>query len=92
MDSLKIARTRLFRGVRVMRSFAGVGLFAVALLAAAQARADVTLGPGETLTGLVAEDCTLVHDVGHGMKAKLVRTESALLLRVIPSGITVIFR
>ena len=52
----------------------------------------MTLGPGKTLTGLVAEDCTLVHDVGHGMKAKLVRTESALLLRVIPSGITVIFR
>ena len=50
MDSLKIARTRLFRGVRVMRSFAGVGLFAAALLAAAQTRADVTLGPGETLT------------------------------------------
>ena len=50
MDSLKIARTRLFRGVRVMRSFAGIGLFAVALLAATQVRADVTLGPGETLT------------------------------------------
>ena len=33
-----------------MRSFAGIGLFAAALLAAAQARADVTLGPGETLT------------------------------------------
>ena len=32
-----------------MRSFAGVGLFAVALLGAAQARADVTLGPGDTL-------------------------------------------
>ena len=92
MDSLKIARTRLFRGVRVMRSFAGIGLFAAALLTAAQARADVTLGPGKTLTGLVAEDCTLVHDVGLGVKAKLVRTESALLLRVIPSGITVIFR
>ena len=51
MDSLKIAKTRLLRGgVRVMRNFAGIGLFAAALLAAAQARADVTLGPGETLT------------------------------------------
>ena len=33
-----------------MRNFAGIGLFAAALLAAAQTRADVTLGPGETLT------------------------------------------
>ena len=32
-----------------MRNFAGIGLFAVALLGAAQARGDVTLGPGETL-------------------------------------------
>ena len=49
MDSLKIARTRLFRGVRVMRSFAGVGLFAAA---AATALADpVTIDPtGKILT------------------------------------------
>ena len=33
-----------------MRNFAGIGLFAAALLAAAQTRADMTLGPGETLT------------------------------------------
>ena len=33
-----------------MRNFAGIGLFAAALLAATQARADVMLGPGETLT------------------------------------------
>ena len=32
-----------------MRNFAGIGLFAVALLGAAQALGDVTLGPGETL-------------------------------------------
>lgn len=50
MDGLKIAKTRILRGVRVMRNFAGIGLFTAALLAAAQARADVTLGPGETLT------------------------------------------
>ena len=58
----------------------------------ALATGDYALVEGKTLTGLVAEDCTLVHDVGHGMKAKLVRTESALVLRVMPSGITVIFR
>ena len=32
-----------------MRNFIGIGLFAVALLGAAQALGDVTLGPGETL-------------------------------------------
>ena len=53
---------------------------------------DYPLVEGKTLTGLVAENCTLVHDVGHGMKAKLVRTNTSLVLRVIPSGITVIFR
>jgi hypothetical protein len=53
---------------------------------------DYPLVEGKTLTGLVAEDCTLVHDVGHGMKAKLVRTPTSLVLRVMPSGITVIFR
>ena len=53
---------------------------------------DYPLVEGKTLTGLVAEDCTLVHDVGHGMKAKLVRTNTSLVLRVMPSGITVIFR
>ena len=54
------------------------------------AAGDYPLVSGKTLTGLT--DCTLVHDIGHGMKAKLVRTESALVLRVMPSGITVIFR
>ena len=50
MDSLKIAKTRLLRGgVRFMRNLTGIGLFAVALLGAAQALGDVTLGPGETL-------------------------------------------
>ena len=56
------------------------------------AAGDYPLVEGKTLTGLVAEDCTLVHDVGHGMKAKLVRTPTSLVLRVMPSGITVIFR
>ena len=32
-----------------MRNFAGIGLFAVALLGASQTWGDVTLGPGETL-------------------------------------------
>ena len=73
-----------------MRNFAGIGLFAVALLGAAQARGDYPLVSGKTLTGLT--DCTLSHDIGHGMKAKLVRTETSLVLRVMPSGITVIFR
>ena len=53
---------------------------------------DYPLVEGKTLTGLVAENCTLNHDIGHGMKAKLVRTNTSLVLRVIPSGITVIFR
>ena len=56
----------------------------------ALAAGDYPLVSGKTLAGLT--DCTLVHDIGHGMKAKLVRTESALVLRVMPSGITVIFR
>jgi len=51
---------------------------------------DYPLVTGKTLTGLT--DCTLSHDIGHGMKAKLVRTETSLVLRVMPSGITVIFR
>ena len=50
---------------------------------------DYALVEGETLAGLT--DCTLVCEIP-GMKAKLVRTESALVLRVMPSGITVIFR
>ena len=56
----------------------------------ALAAGDYALVEGKTLAGLT--DCTLVHDIGQGMKAKLVRTESALVLRVMPSGITVIFR
>ena len=44
---------------------------------------------GETLAGLT--DCTLECEIP-GMKTKLLRTESALVLRVVPSGITVIFR
>ena len=51
---------------------------------------DYPLVSGKTLTGLT--DCTLVHDIGRGMKAKLVRTETALVLRVMSSGMTVIFR
>lgn len=51
---------------------------------------DYPLVSGKTLTGLT--DCTLVHDIGGGMKVKLVRTETALILRVMPSGFTVIFR
>ena len=51
---------------------------------------DYPLVAGKTLTGLT--DCTLVHDVGHGMKAKLLRMPTSLVLRVMPSGITVIFR
>ena len=51
---------------------------------------DYPLVQGKTLTGLT--DCTLSHDIGGGMKVKLVRTETALVLRVMPSGITVIFR
>ena len=47
----------------------------------------VTFTQGSSLT-----DCTLVHDIGGGMKAKLVRTETALVLRVMSSGMTVIFR
>ena len=56
----------------------------------ALAAGDYVLVSGKTLTGLT--DCTLSHNIGGGMKVKLVRTESALVLRVIPSGITVIFR
>ena len=50
---------------------------------------DYTLVEGKALTGLV--DCTPVHDIT-GQKAKLVRTPTSLVLRVMPSGITVIFR
>ena len=50
---------------------------------------DYALVEGETLAGLT--DCTLECEIP-GMKAKLLRTESALVLRVMPSGITVIFR
>ena len=56
----------------------------------ALAAGDYVLVSGKTLTGLT--DCTLSHNIGHGMKAKLVRTESALVLRIIPSGMTMIFR
>ena len=50
---------------------------------------DYALVEGETLAGLT--DCTLMCEIP-GMKTKLLRTESALVLRVMPSGITVIFR
>ena len=50
---------------------------------------DYALVEGETLAGLT--DCTLVCEIP-GMKAKLVRTPTSLVLRVIPSGIMVIFR
>ena len=65
-------------------------LVAAVSLATFGALGDVTLGPGETLTGLT--DCTLSHNIGGGMKVKLVRTGDALLLRALPGGITVIFR
>ena len=51
---------------------------------------DYPLVQGKTLTGLT--DCTLSHNIGGGMKVKLVRTDTALLLRAMPGGITVIFR
>ena len=51
---------------------------------------DYPLVQGKTLTGLT--DCTLSHNIGGGMKVKLVRTGDALLLRALPGGITVIFR
>ena len=50
---------------------------------------DYALVEGETLAGLT--DCTLDCEIP-GMKAKLVRTPTSLGLRVMPSGITVIFR
>ena len=33
-----------------------------------------------------------VHDIGGGIRVKLVRTATSLVLRVVPGGITVIFR
>ena len=50
---------------------------------------DYALVEGETLAGLT--DCTLVCEIP-GMKAKLLRTPTSLVQRVMPSGITVIFR
>ncbi|MBR4614355.1 MAG: hypothetical protein IKO55_02005, partial [Kiritimatiellae bacterium] len=50
---------------------------------------DYALVEGKTLAGLT--DCTLDCEIP-GMKAKLVRTPTSLVLRVMPSGITVIFR
>jgi hypothetical protein len=51
---------------------------------------DYPLVQGKTLTGLT--DCTLSHNIGGGMKVKLVRTDTSLILRALPGGITVIFR
>ena len=56
----------------------------------ALAAGDYALVEGKTLTGLT--DCTLSHNIGGGMKVKLMRTNTSLVLRVIPSGMTVIFR
>lgn len=50
---------------------------------------DYALVEGKTLAGLT--DCTLECEIP-GMKAKLLRTPTSLMLRVMPSGITVIFR
>ena len=51
---------------------------------------DYPLVSGKSLTGLT--DCNLVHDIGGGMRVKLMRTATLLVLRVVPSGTTVIFR
>ena len=51
---------------------------------------DYTLVQGKTLTGLA--NLTLVHDIGKGRSAKLVRTETSLVLRVTSSGMLVIIR
>ena len=51
---------------------------------------DYPLVSGKSLTGLT--DCNLVHDIGGGMRVKLMRTATSLVLRVAPSGTTVIFR
>ena len=51
---------------------------------------DYALVSGKSLTGLT--DCTLDHDIGGGMRVKLVHTATSLVLRVAPSGTTVIFR
>ena len=56
----------------------------------ALAAGDYALVEGKTLTGLT--DCTLSHNIGGGMKVKLMRTNTSLVLRVIPSGMTMIFR
>ena len=51
---------------------------------------DYTLVQGKTLTGLA--NLTLVHDIGKGRSAKLVRTETSLVLRVTSSGMIVFIR
>ena len=51
---------------------------------------DYTLVSGKTLAGLT--DCNLVHDIGGGMRVTLVRTATSLVLRVAPSGTTIIMR
>ena len=56
----------------------------------ALAAGDYALVSGKSLTGLT--DCNLVHDICGGMRVKLVRTATSLVLRVVPGGITVIFR
>ena len=49
MTSLNAAKTTSLRVVQVMRNFATVCIFGAVLLGAVTMRADVTLGPGETL-------------------------------------------
>ena len=51
---------------------------------------DYVLVQGKTLAGLT--DLTLVHDIGKGRSAKLVRTETSLVLRVTSSGMLVFIR
>ncbi|MBQ3806858.1 MAG: hypothetical protein II840_02765 [Kiritimatiellae bacterium] len=51
---------------------------------------DYVLVQGKTLAGLT--DLTLVHDMGKGRDAKLVRTETSLVLRVTLSGMIVFIR
>ena len=71
-------------------------LAAVAAVLSAFTLQAVTLGPGhvlvqgKTLAGLT--DATLVHDMGGDREVKLVRTGNALVLRVVPKGMTVIIK
>lgn len=51
---------------------------------------DYTLVQGKTLTGLA--NLALVHDIGKGRVAKLVRTETSLVLRIALSGAIVFIR